>query len=104
MVHSDNGLKFTSRRMLAWSEHWKVRLIHLQLGRPMQNGPVEGSHGRLREECSNVCWFRTLKDVPVYSARLGSGVQLRATQQFAGPPHAYGVQTRPRSKPGNGPA
>ena len=50
-------------RMLAWSEVWKVGLIHIQPGRPMQNGHVESFHERLRDECLNVSWFRTLNDV-----------------------------------------
>ena len=29
-VRSDNGPEFTSRRMLAWSEDWKVGLVHIQ--------------------------------------------------------------------------
>jgi len=29
----------------------------------MQNGHVESFHGRLRDECLNVSWFRTLRDV-----------------------------------------
>lgn len=62
-VRSDNGPEFTSRRMLAWSEEWKVALVHIQPGRPMQNGHVESFHGRLRDECLNASWFRTLSDV-----------------------------------------
>jgi hypothetical protein len=31
-----NGPEFTSRRMLAWSENWKVGLVNIQPGRPMQ--------------------------------------------------------------------
>ena len=62
-VRSDNGPEFTSRRMLAWSEEWKVALVHIQPGRPMQNGHVESFHGRLRDECLNASWFRTLDDV-----------------------------------------
>jgi putative transposase len=62
-VRSDNGPEFTSRRMLAWSEDWKVGLVHIQPGRPMQNGHVESLHGRLRDECLNASWFRTLNDV-----------------------------------------
>jgi putative transposase len=62
-VRSDNGPEFTSRRMLAWPEVWKVGLIHIQPGCPMQNGQVESFHGRLRDECLNVSWFRTLNDV-----------------------------------------
>ena len=62
-VRSDNGPEFTSRRMLAWAEDWKVGLVHIQPGRPMQNGHVDSFHGRLRDECLNASWFRTLNDV-----------------------------------------
>ena len=62
-VRSDNGPEFTSRRMLGWAADWKVGLVHIQPGRPMQNGHVESFHGRLRDECLNTSWFRTLNDV-----------------------------------------
>ena len=62
-LRSDNGPEFTSRRMLGWAEDWKVGLVHIQPGRPMQNGHVESFHGRLRDECLNANWFRTLNDV-----------------------------------------
>ncbi len=62
-VRSDNGPEFTSRRMIGWAEDFKVGLVHIQPGRPMQNGHVESFHGRLRDECLNTSWFRTLNDV-----------------------------------------
>jgi putative transposase len=62
-VRSDNGPEFTSRRMLGWAEERKISLVHIQPGRPMQNGHVESFHGRLRDECLNASWFRTLNDV-----------------------------------------
>ncbi len=62
-VRSDNGPEFTSRRMLGWAEERKIELVHIQPGRPMQNGHVESFHGRLRDECLNTSWFRTLGDV-----------------------------------------
>ena len=62
-AHADNGPEFTSRRMLGWAEERKISLIHIQPGRPMQNGHVESFHGRLRDECLNANWFRTLNDV-----------------------------------------
>jgi putative transposase len=62
-VRSDNGPEFTSRRMLGWAEERKINLVHIQPGRPMQNGHVESFHGRLRDECLNASWFRTLNDV-----------------------------------------
>ena len=58
-VRLDNGPEFTSRRMLAWAGDWKIGLVHIQPGRPMQNGHVESFHGRLRDECLNTRWFRT---------------------------------------------
>ena len=62
-VRSDNGPEFTSRRIVGWAEERKVELVHIQPGRPMQNGHVESFHGRLRDECLNTSWFRTLGDV-----------------------------------------
>lgn len=62
-VRSDNGPEFTSRRILGWAEDWKVGLVHIQPGKPMQNGHVESFNGRLRDECLNTSWFRTLGDV-----------------------------------------
>jgi putative transposase len=84
-VRSDNGPEFTSRRMLGWAEDWKVGLVHIQPGRPMQNGHVESFHGRLRDECLNASWFRTLNDVCTPHARLleytatASGLTARST-------------------------
>jgi putative transposase len=62
-LRSDNGPEFCSRRMLGWAEEFKITLVHIQPGRPMQNGHVESFHGRLRDECLNAHWFRTLHHV-----------------------------------------
>ena len=62
-MRSDNGPEFTSRRMLGWAEEREIALVHIQPGRPMQNGHVESFHGRLREECLNASYFRTFNDV-----------------------------------------
>jgi len=35
-------------------------LVHIQPGRPMQNGRVESFQGKFRDECLNVSWFRNL--------------------------------------------
>jgi putative transposase len=51
--------------MLGWAEERKIALVHIQPGRPMQNGHVESFHGRLRDECLNAHWFRTLNDVRI---------------------------------------
>jgi putative transposase len=61
-IRSDNGPEFTSRHYLAWCEERKITPVHIQPGRPMQNGYVESFNGRLRDECLNANWFSTLTD------------------------------------------
>ena len=59
-IRCDNGPELTSRHFLAWCIEQKIELVHIQPGRPMQNGYVESFHGRLREECLNISWFPNL--------------------------------------------
>jgi putative transposase len=61
-IRCDNGPELTSRHFLNWCEERKIQLIHIQPGRPMQNGHVESFNGRLRDECLNANWFRNLLD------------------------------------------
>jgi putative transposase len=61
-IRCDNGPEFTSRHFLAWCEDRKIGLVHIQPGRPMQNGRVESFNGRFRDECLNANWFSTLAD------------------------------------------
>jgi putative transposase len=61
-IRCDKGPELTSRHFLGWCEERKIQLIHIQPGRPMQNGHVESFNGRLRDECLNASWFRNLAD------------------------------------------
>jgi len=61
-IRCDNGPEFTSRHFLTWCEEHKIRIIHIQPGRPMQNGYVESFNGRFRDECLNANWFQTMND------------------------------------------
>lgn len=61
-IRCDNGPELTSRHFVGWCEERKIQLIHIQPGRPMQNGHVESFNGRLRDECLNANWFPTLQD------------------------------------------
>jgi putative transposase len=56
------GPELTSRHFLGWCEEHKIQLIHIQPGKPTQNGHVESFNGRLRDECLNATWFRNLAD------------------------------------------
>ena len=61
-IRCDNGPEFTSRHFLAWGVEQKIEVVHIQPGKPTQNGRVESFHARLREECLNVSWFQNLFD------------------------------------------
>lgn len=61
-IRCDNGSELTSRHFLAWCLERKIELVHIQPGKPMQNGRCESFHGRLREECLRVSWFENLFD------------------------------------------
>jgi len=61
-IRCDNGPELTSRHFLSCCEERNIQLIHIQPGKPMQNGHVESFNGRLRDECLNASWFRTLAD------------------------------------------
>jgi len=61
-LRSDNGPEMSSRHYLAWCAERNIGTIHIQPGKPMQNGHIESFHGRLRDECLNASWFRSLWD------------------------------------------
>ena len=61
-IRCDNGPELTSRHFLAWCVERQIELVHIQPGKPAQNGRVESFHGRLREECLNLSWFQNLFD------------------------------------------
>ena len=61
-IRCDNGPELTSRHFLAWCVERKIELMHIQPGKPTQNGRLESFNGKLREECLNVSWFENLFD------------------------------------------
>jgi len=61
-LRSDNGPEVCSRHYLAWCTERRIGTIHIQPGKPTQNGHIESFHGRLRDECLNATWFWNLWD------------------------------------------
>jgi len=61
-IRCDNGPELTSRHSLAWCVERQIELVHIQPGKPTQNGRVESFNGRLREECLNMSWFQNMFD------------------------------------------
>jgi putative transposase len=58
----DNGPELTRRALDQWAHEQGVRLRCIDPGKPIQNAHIESFPGRLRDECLNQHWFRTLAD------------------------------------------
>jgi putative transposase len=92
VIRCDNGPELTSRHFLAWCIERKIELVHIQPGRPMQNGRVESFHGTLRDECLRVSWFENLfearRKIKIWQTdynqeRPHSSLGYRTPQEFA---------------------
>ena len=51
-IRCDNGPEFTSRHFLAWCIERRIELIHIQPGRPMQNGRLESFNWEIARRIS----------------------------------------------------
>ena len=60
MICSDNGKEFADKAMLNWAYRNGVALRLIEPGKPNQNAYVESFNGRLRDECLNEHWFKSL--------------------------------------------
>ena len=47
---------------MEWCKDHSITLVHIQPGKPVQNGHVESFNGRFRDECLNPNWFVNLAD------------------------------------------
>ena len=57
----DNGPEFISNVMDEWAYRQKVKLHFIRPGKPVDNAFMESFNARLREECLNVNWFRSIE-------------------------------------------
>ena len=58
----DNGPEMTSRALDQWAYERGVKLRFIAPGKPVENCLIESFNGRLRDECLNLHWFRSLPD------------------------------------------
>jgi len=65
VIRSDNDPEFVSLAILKWLTDNNVETVHIDPGKPWQNGRNESFNGRLRDECLNVEWFRTRREARI---------------------------------------
>jgi putative transposase len=58
----DNGPEFTAQALDVWAYAHGVTLDFIAPGKPMQNGYLESCNGKVRDECLDIHWFRSLAD------------------------------------------
>ncbi|WP_410174017.1 IS3 family transposase [Microbulbifer thermotolerans] len=59
-IRTDQRPEFTGKALDQWAYRNGVELKLIQPGRPTQNGYIESSNGKFRDECLNEHWFRDL--------------------------------------------
>lgn len=64
-LRSDNGSEFIEKSLQQWLRSKGTDSIFIAPGSPWQNGKCESFNGKLRDECLNTQWFRTLREAKV---------------------------------------
>ena len=59
-IRTDQGPEFTCKAFDQWAYRHGVTPLLIQAGKPTQNAYIESFNGKLRDECLNEHWFRTL--------------------------------------------
>ena len=57
----DHGTELTSKTMESWAWENGVKLDFIHPGKPIENGHIESFSGRMRDECSKINQFLSLK-------------------------------------------
>lgn len=58
----DNGPEFRSRAFDAWAYEHGITIAFIQPGKPVQNAFAESFNGKMRDECLNAHWWRTIAE------------------------------------------
>ncbi len=64
-LRSDNGSEFIEWALNKWLQSKGTESIFITPGSPWENGKCESFNGKLRDECLNAHWFRTLREARV---------------------------------------
>jgi len=61
-IVSDNGTELTSRAVLQWAQAQGIAWHYITPGKPTENGYTESLNGKIRDECLNEHWFKSLPE------------------------------------------
>ncbi len=67
ILRSDHGPEFVSTFLLEWAVAKGWRNLHIQPGKPWQNGTNESFNGKFRDECLALNWFTVDKQTTCQS-------------------------------------
>jgi putative transposase len=59
---TDNGPEFAGQALDVWADQRGIKLHFIDPGNPIQNAFIESFNGKMRDECLNEHWFRTLNE------------------------------------------
>lgn len=59
VLRSDHGPEFVSAILLEWAVERGLRNLHIEPGKPWQNGANESFNGKFRYECLVMSWFHS---------------------------------------------
>lgn len=68
-IRSDNGAEFTSKSIRKWLSSLGVTTMFIEPGSPWENGYLESSNGKMRDELLDRELFDTLKEAQILIER-----------------------------------
>lgn len=68
-IRTDNGPEFISRALESWARMHQIEVIHIQPGKPAQNGYIERFNRTYREEVLDANLFDTLTEAREITAQ-----------------------------------
>ena len=83
-IRCDNGPEFTSLYFVEWCKEKGITVLHIQPGKPVQNGHVESFNGRFRDECLKYELVRESGRRAKQDRSVANGIQRRTTAQQSG--------------------
>lgn len=97
-IRVDNGPELISSKLVAWCEMNRIRLHHIQPGKPTQNAYIERFNRTMRREVLDAHLFRQPAGSPRNPASLDDLLQRGASTRIARKPTPDDLQT-PANQP-----